>query len=32
MPRAAPASTLPLTQNGKVVDTQGYSFDPEDVI
>jgi len=23
---------VPITQNGKVVDSQGYSFDPEDVI
>ena len=23
---------VPITQDGKVVDSQGYSFDPEDVI
>jgi len=23
---------VPITQGGKVVDSQGYSFDPEDVI
>jgi hypothetical protein len=23
---------VPITQDGKVVDCQGYSFDPEDVI
>ena len=23
---------VPITQNGKVVDSQGYSFDPEEVI
>jgi hypothetical protein len=25
-----PCIYVPITQNGKVVDSEGYSFDPED--